>query len=447
MKNKYISLTSIGIIVALIILSILQLTRPMVPLRPGMGDAQVRIYEIVNNNIEQNGIWQPLYFQLLKFSIKIADPYIGPRLLAIFSFALLILSVYLLTKRLFKKELVALLTIILLISSSFFTDYLTIPITEILFTGLFILGVYFLMNSKESKFSYLSLILFSMANALRFEGWILLPVIALMLYKKRVPLKNILLFIFIYLLYPLIYLAISWKTTGDIMYFLKDYTVQNSYVDITAWSTLTTWIKKFLSAFNPLYLFFLLFFYSERGIRHNLNKNERWLLILAFTSLLIPIFLRTIIVRSSWYPDQYLIFSTVLLYPLLGYAITKLLNFNNIFLFIFIYLVALSLSQNYYFRAGKYEIPDISIALKSVKGECLYLFDQNNYPYDKDDIMYLGHQIKYNPLSWDSSLKNEAETWSSCIILDNIKVKDNFLEEKCHVDFQDERFRLFICNN
>lgn len=446
MNKKYISIKVI-IAISFIILSILQLTKTMIPLRPGMGDAQVRIYEIVTNSIEKNGIWQPLYFQLLKFSIALSGPFLGPRLLAVVSFALLTLSIYLLTKHIFKKESVALLTVILIISSSFFTDYLTVPITEILFTSFFILGICFLIDIKDSKFPYLSLVFFTLANALRFEGWILLPIIVLILYKKCISIRNILLFAFIYLLYPLIYLTTSWKITGQIMYIVNDYVGQTPHADIAVLPTLTAWIKKFIDNFDPLYLLLLLIFYTRRGIKHNLTKNEGLLLVLGFGSLFIPIFLRICVARSNWYPDQYLIFSIALFYPFLGYTIAKLIKFNKIFLVIFTCLVILSLSKNYYFKADKYKIPDISIALKKVKVECLYLFDQYNYPYDKNDIMYLGNQIRYNPLPWDSSLKDDAETWSSCIILDNIKTEDEFLEEKCHINFQDERFRLFICKN
>jgi hypothetical protein len=432
----------------LIIMSYLQLVRPLVSVRQGMGDAQVRVYEIVNNSVEENGVWQPLYFKILKIAIDLWGPYIGPRALGIASFLLLCTAIYLLTLKLFKKHSIAQLTILLLITSNFFTDYLTFPITEVLFAAFYIFGICLLFSSpKNNKFLVWSLVFFTLANALRFEGWTLLPVVIYVMWQNKMKSNKIILFSIAYAIYPLIYIGASYSATRNLTFILKDYLTQTKHSDVSAFSSTLTWLYKYFVNFNPVYFILLLFFYCGKSLKYIISKEEGILLILSLVSLAIPILLRAVIVKSNWYPDQYLFFPIAILYPLLGNSLYNFVKINKIFLIAIFLVTIYSLSKNYYFKTANYKIPEISQKLKQIDSECLYLFDKNKYPYDKDEIMYLGEKVKYNPLEWNSPIRKSAITWFNCIVLDGISNNEiDSLKNTCKVEYSDNRFLLLECH-
>lgn len=444
--NKKQILIWLSLFIFFIVMVFLQLSRPMVPTREGMGDAEVRISDIVNNNIPQYGVWQPLYFYILKFSIDRGGTYIGPRIMGALSFFLLTVVFYLFTQKLFKNYLVSALSVIFFLTSSYFTDYLTFPLTGVLFSLFLLLAIYFLICHKNYWQLFLSITFYSLANALRFESWVLLPILTVYLYRKSKNLQITFWYTTLCLIYPLYYLGLNYSHTSNFIYPLIDYKEQNVYQGTSFYAPFYNWFKEFILNFNPILFATLVASLTYKEVRKIISKNEKFIFLICGTFLLILFLLRMVVRSSLWYPDEYLFFPILILYPFAGYAAYFLTKKYKIMFLVFIIAILISLENNFYFKTSRNQIPKVSSYLQNIKGNCLYVLDPNNFPYDKDLIMYLGDKIEYSSTSI-SEYKNIYTNDFSCFIFDKIaNIPNNELNKSgCEIYFTDIRFKLYKC--
>ncbi len=349
MNNTKKSLLLLTLLIFFIFQSLLHLTKPMYALRDGMGDSYVRIVQAVTNKIPEYGVWQPLYYYFLKFSIANLGVYFGPRIMGIFIFLLLSIVLYIFTKRLFNSR-ASIWTTLFFITSGYFTDYLTFPVTEVLFSLFLLSALYLLFFYKNYSQLFFSVLFFSLANAIRFESWILLPIVVIYLYLKTKNMKVIFFYTFLYILYPLYYLCLNFLKTGNPLYFIADYKIQTVFEKIDFYIPFFILIKKFIINFNPILLLVLCFSFINKDFRKIISPNKKFILFICGAILITLLLLRTAITPTRWFPDEYLFFPILIIYPFLGYAAHYLSKRYSFIPVLFLIITIISLENNFYIK-------------------------------------------------------------------------------------------------
>lgn len=451
LKKKH--LINLSILVYLVLLiSVLQVSKPMVNVATGMGDAHVRVSMVVNHTIQNHGVWPPTFFYILKFFIDHFGIYMGPRIFGISFFVPLSVCVYLLSNKISGSSKTAILTSILFITSPFFSRYITFSLSELPFVLFVVLGMLFLLDYKNKKYLLISAIMFGIANLFRFDGLIFLPALLIYIYKKSKKITLCVPFVIIYLSYFIYYIIQNYLYSADFFYLINDYKNQNlgMYQPLKIFSLLYNpifaWLYRFLSNFNiPL---FILGVVSLVFHRKKLTSHENLLLSVSFSLIILLCILR-VLAPSGWYPEEYLFLPILLIYFIFGTSISKFVSKTMISRLILIGIIILSLSKNYYFIVNKFKISEISNQLKNVNGNCLYVLNENNYPYDRDEVMFLGNKIKYVSVSEQYHTFENKDNYK-CFILDkldnNDKVAEYFLQSfECETYYKDGRYNLIRC--
>lgn len=438
-------LVNLSIIVYLVLLiSILQITKPMVPIASGMGDAHVRVSVILNNTIQNHGVWPPAIFYVLKFFINLFGMYTGPRIFGIFFFLLLTVSVYLLSNKIGRSSKAALLTSILFITLPYFSRYITFPLTEIPFALFVLLGIYFLLDFKKIGYIVIAAVFFAIANTIRFDGLIFLPVLLIYLYKRSKKTTWCLLFLAIYLSYHVYYFIQNYLFSGSFLYIFNDYKTQTLLMNELSttipsfFESVLVWLKNIFINFNPP--IFILGIISLLLLRKRVINNHKLFISLSCISIFL-IFMLRLIAPSDWYPEEYLFLPILLIYFVFGASIYGVFSQSKLFKCILMGVIIFNLSRNYLFTVDHYPIAEISKQLQKINGHCLYVLNDKRYPFDRDEIMFLGKHAKYVSVS-EQFYEFEDMKKYDCFILDNLESTD--VQKRI---LQDKNYKTIFSNN
>lgn len=384
--------------------SFYHLNFPMFAVYDGMGDAHVRVMEVALHYYPSYGTWMPLMHYFIKLSLfAYNNIFIAPRIAIIIINFILITLVFLITNLLYKKRIISLLAIALFIFNPFIGTFTTIPISEPLFLVFLLLGLYFLF--KEPKKIFFSAFFFCIANAIRYEGWYLYPLIICYLVASTSK-KRIIIFSLIYFLVPFYWIVQNFFQTGNPQYFLDEKVIlarkNTSYIWNNFWPPTYIWITKFVKHFGVLNILFVILNLKFRSR----DKNSYFLLALSLfliCALIIQVYLGTM----EWYPDQYLYVAIVLLIPLVAKGIFILLNWLSRYAhkrLMLVTLISVSLTYANNFIIGDYSqkiegitIPSISSVISKYSDRnFLFTFSELTYPMDRDYIMYFAKHTNYS---------------------------------------------------
>lgn len=121
------------------------------------------------------------YFTSKLFCVPFEE---GGRILNLFLSVLLIPISYYLFKKMFNKT-TAVFSLFVFSINPFFIRFSTIQMTEIMFLFFMVLGIYFTFLFFEKKkifYGFISVLSFNIASVIRFEAWIIIPLLAIVLF-------------------------------------------------------------------------------------------------------------------------------------------------------------------------------------------------------------------------------------------------------------------------
>lgn len=375
-------------------------------------------------------IWLPFQKILYGFSFYFWNNlFWTPRIISSIFGLLTLLSVMFLTFHLFNNHIVTILAGFLGSIHWGIVIFSVLPMTEIYFTFFIIAALGFLVKwlcDKKNTSILLSLMFCSIGNTVRFESWIFSLIICLVIVhnifiSRRVTLVrfwNLILFLFILFLFPIIWVALSYNETGSITGFINlvinRYTPGDIFSRINN-SMLFNFFKINLLTLNILGL--IIFFLFRRN-----REVNSYFIVFIFTLIIIGVLTFTSNAMPTHNPWRLATIWSILLIPLNVYLIyflwiskTPMLKLCSIlFLFLqllFSYLQILKYSELSYLTKedlflGSYVADSLLLNNSASK----IFIEKNNWEYTNllistgmpekfvtDDMLFNDFQIKSVP--------------------------------------------------
>jgi len=174
------------------------------------------------------GLWPPLHFYLMAFTMKIYnDPFTSTRLVSLIFGTFIVFPYYYLVKLLFDKR-VAIISTLILTFLSIHVQYSTFSMSEVPFIFFLFTSIYFFFRFKrqiDNKLSNLivSAIFLNFASMIRYEGWLFIPLLAALTLdveeiKNRRLNKYFTTFLFASMIFPVFWLIGNYNLYGDFFY-------------------------------------------------------------------------------------------------------------------------------------------------------------------------------------------------------------------------------------
>ncbi|MDH5533146.1 MAG: glycosyltransferase family 39 protein [Candidatus Pacebacteria bacterium] len=357
-KKNWIISIFILFLSTLFIFSLLEITNPMI----GEGDAYSRA--IISKRLFDKGqlfnlgitnTWLPLHFSLLNilssFNLNI---FTSQRIVTSIFSILSIYSLYLYSKEVFKDQKVAILSGVIFGLLPLRIILSTQTLSETTFLFFFILAMLFLIKRHTTKNLLFFMILFNLSAAIRFESWLIIPLIILYLILNNKINKNIKFLYFLsLLLFPITWIINNFKDNGTLFYFFNNKyniaqrTTINEFYNLNL--SIKAWEGQLLQLFPIEILIITIFSYKYLFKKLTLKKAFSYFLpIYLYIILILQVFLGTM----EWFPHRYLLIPLTFLIPILANyliivskKIIKAYKKNNKkYLFILIGLIIISLS-------------------------------------------------------------------------------------------------------
>jgi hypothetical protein len=430
-------------------------------------DAYVRsniAKEMQNKNIfieTEVNTWLPLHTSILSLSLYIYNnPLLIPRLLTlIFSTGSIILIFYYsqilgLDKK--TSSTAALLAAIFPLRYYFSTTTLTEPV----FSFFFIFALILLFKPKPQYF--LGMIFLNISHGIRYDSWLLLPLIWLLLIFKKTKVKKIVLFPAT-IIFPVIWMAISYMQTGNpIIFFQTKYSIAQhdpppEFGNLILASKV--WIESLMSVY-PLVLILVFILGLYIFIK---NSGRAWKKILS----IIPVYLFILLIfqvyigSMEWYPPRYLYLSIILSLPFVSYCLLFLykqakiklnkLSFSILIILIF-FLFCLSYpslllstkgkAENWWGEKTMSEALSLSEKITQLKADNYYYLYKNDRLYFDPIIEYFSN-IRFNSVAFKESQKKVPLLNSKTLIIwENNQQNKTYFSNQCSLYFKNASFTL-----
>lgn len=339
-----------------------QLKQPMIAEADAYSRANISLERAQDGLFFNNygGSWLPLYSTIMV------------SLLTIFPFSFLtlkfstlvfslssILAIYFYTKAFIQNRLVALL------SSLFFTllplriFLSTQTLTESVFVFFILVSLALIAKSSLSyKKIILSLLFLNIAHGIRYESWIILPLVWSFIISKPINFKKKFFYFFCSTLFPIYWLYLNHLNHGDFLMFFREKhrvaQIQKTFDYFNLNLAITNWGKKLLRVFSPFFIVVSFFSLSSIFKKISLKKIIFFgLPFYYFFALVAQVFFGTM----EWFPTRYLLIPISFLIPLLAlsvFQISKKLNLiqkkhtlGKIFSVLVVFCLAFLFQRNY----------------------------------------------------------------------------------------------------
>lgn len=164
--------------------------------------------------------FSPLYFYCIKYMIKlIADPLLAPRWLSFFVGTFLVIPYFYFVDLLFSRKIaIAASLIMALLPLAVRCSVVSLPMVIFVFFIIcsFYYFFYYLLKSPRLRFLICSGVCLTVACGLRFEGFLYIPLLPLILFFRKRFKESILLFL-ISMIIPSVYMWESFSVTGHLL--------------------------------------------------------------------------------------------------------------------------------------------------------------------------------------------------------------------------------------
>lgn len=378
-KKYFIILSLSFILIVGLLISLKQISQPMI--------AEADAYSRVNVAISQKkinlffnkygGTWLPFHFSLMVvFLSKFDYPLLIPRIITLILSLGSIVSIYFYTKRFQKNKTTALIASLLFLLFPLRIYLGTQTLSEPIFIFFLIISFIFISGEKLSyKEILLSLLFLNIAHGIRYESWMILPLVWFFIINKPINLNKKITYIFYSILFPIYWLYLNSINTGSFLtFFNQKYEVAQKYQIIQYFNfnlSFVAWEEKLIKIF-PIPFLALSLFDLRNLFKKFITKNifYYFLPFFFFLALVVQVFFGTM----EWFPTRYLLIPTTFLIPLLASSIHEIISFTHsfflkqtfikkmyslFFIFIFIFIF-----QNKYFSSlnhTRLEITDWSL--------------------------------------------------------------------------------------
>lgn len=271
--------------------------------------------------ISNNSVWLPFHFTLLSLPLYFfSNFHLSVRVWSLIISLTSIPLLYLYSKIIFKETKIAVLASILLLVLPMRIVLSTHTLTEPVFISFLLASFVFFFKEKPNYL--ISFLLLNIAHGIRYESWFLLPILWLILLRKKIYLQKTIALIALSLVFPIYYLWGNAQAQGSCLAFFNEkYQVAQinqikEYFDLFLSSR--AWEKNLLD-FIPLPFFLIIFINLKNVIK---GKKVIFLIIpmYLFISLIIQVYLGTM----EWFPPRYLYPLIVLLIPFISYSFIDL---------------------------------------------------------------------------------------------------------------------------
>lgn len=342
-------------------------------------------------------LWLPLHYYLIALSIILFKSIpLGPRALHLIFGVLTVFPFYKLVKLVFNNRIAIISTLLFI----FFPIHILcsiVTLSEGPFLFFLVISIYFFFKYREkqnSKSLLLSCIFLILSSMIRYEGWLFIVVIPILLFIDK-KFKEGLIFLCASSIFPFLWISSTMlqplvKSIMNIFHWMSPETVtlQGHF------SNLFYWFKVIINYFSlPLAIFLIFGLYSS--IKH---KNKAYLMIISLSLLLFFTFgvLSATVLKNIEYSLSF----SVLLIPFAVFGFDRLLNirlFRNLLIPIFLGFVILCMISNTLkiIDSSRYKdyVKDVANYLKHNAGEDSKIL-LNNYHYQSNHIpIYIGTGI------------------------------------------------------
>lgn len=312
------------IILAAFFISLDDLKNPMI----AEGDAYSRFnnaYKDFQNKIlfeKYTGPWLPIHFTILSLPFYFGIGHMGPRIITLILNLLSFISLYFYTKNITKNKKTAILSVFL---------YLILPLRIILSTQTLTEGVFmfFLLNSlifltKTNKNYFVSSLFLFIAQGIRFEAWLILPFIfIIVICDTKLKLINKINYLILFSAFPIIWIINNYYLYKNPFFFFsekKEIASQRENSNYFNWiNSFNAWIDKLLINFSRIDIF--LYFSSLFLTKTNKKKIFYFSLPIYFFFILV---FQVYIGSMEWEPHRYLSIPITLALPFLADAILQI---------------------------------------------------------------------------------------------------------------------------
>jgi hypothetical protein len=413
-NNRWI----IFLVVIFLIKAMAWLSQPMVGPYNGMGDAQVRVMLVAAQNfIPESGAWMPLPFHFIRWSLLMFDDMsMSPRILWIVINAVLAVMVGIFSARISSNRQVGLWSVFLFITHPFLSAFFTFPLTEPLFALFVISGMICLDSDRRNWRLLASIIFFSLANAIRYEGWYLFPMIlGIIIARKKMSLRDMFIFSIAYWVYPIIWIRGNFIHTGEAFYFFQIKTLyareSAGYYFYNVADSLK-WLWLYISHLSILGVLFLL---GLIPAVYNKKFHEYPILLFITSMYLVGMLaIQRFFGTMEWFPDQYLYLPVLFAVPFAGkqlhHIFKKYLNRKWKFIGIAAICIYTSLGfmgdAHWLFKNAPDTDTELTKIIRTYKNDrILALFPKENMATDIDWLMYFsGHRSYSGAVTTDHSV-------------------------------------------
>lgn len=328
--DKYFCLLT-GIICFALFIGIHQLQYPMIAeadaySRVNVAMEQIRAGDLFN---DLGGVWLPLHFSLLYIAISLfEDPIITSRIVTLIFSTASIISVYHYSLAYKNHKGIALVSAAVFAVLPLRIFLTTQTLSEPIFIFFLITALALVLRKKVSQPQLiLSLVLLNIAHGIRYESWMILPLLFLYIFLKKIPIKQKILYISTTTFFPIYWLYANYKHTNnfkaffDIKYETAQKFISPYYNNLKL--SFFAWEQKLLATFP---LTFSVLALSGLGRIFKKNSPEQILImslpIYLFFALVIQVYSGTM----EWFPTRYLLIPITLLIPLLSSTLHILYN-------------------------------------------------------------------------------------------------------------------------
>lgn len=282
----------------------------------------------------KGSVWLPLYSTLLAPVITFfPDSTFAPRFQIALVSSFTPIFLFLMTRRLVKQKLFALITALLYACLPLFTEISATTLTEPMFLSLFMASLYCFLTQRWKLW-----IIFMMAcQALRFEAWFVIPIfIYAIVQHEALKNKTKLLLLILLCIFPALYSSGGLSTSGDsVSYFheMADMAKKSALSGMWNWhEAVGGWLKLIPQIIPISYLFLALIgayqFLKTNHLTQNSTHQKKFVLLFfvlpSFLSLMLPI--QVFLHLRDWLPIRYLLIPATLAFPFIGLGIQTIVH-------------------------------------------------------------------------------------------------------------------------
>lgn len=243
-----------------------------------------------------DGSWLPLYSRFIEWSLNFIEGpfFVGPRLISWIS---ILISAIFVEKIIYKSTHSSFLSVFglaIFLFHPLVVDISTITFVEPVWTLFVLISLYYCFYSNRKNSLYLGLVLWSVGQGLRYESWMLTPIVLFFLWQhKKINKKNIAPVLFLFTVIPIAWISFCYLEFNNGLEFFR---IKKLGADINPIPEfghfsliLSSWSQRFFSHIFPI-IGIIPFLVSYFFIRKKADRIFFVIPLVLFFSLVVQVY-------------------------------------------------------------------------------------------------------------------------------------------------------------